>query len=153
MDSKVFVGTWQLKSWVTRLKDGAEKLPYGDDPVGFLNYTEGGYMFAVLMMRDREPIRITLDELGKAKFVLLRPKYVKALFGYLKAAFSFIGYAGTYEVERDRVIHRVKASFIPNWTGTELVRYFQFSGNRLTLTTPETDGTINILVWERISAS
>jgi hypothetical protein len=40
---------------------------------------------------------------------------------------SFVSYCGTYEIIGDIVVHRVKASMVPDWIGTDLKRKFVFS--------------------------
>jgi hypothetical protein len=70
------------------------------------------------------------------------------------AAFdSYNSYSGRYEVKGNKVIHHVELSLFPNWIGGSQERYFEFSGDRLTLRTPETtaDGVERmwIVAWER----
>jgi hypothetical protein len=57
----------------------------------------------------------------------------------VKSAFEgFQAYFGTYEVnDRERmVIHHVIGCSFPNWVGTDQIRFFEFSGKNLTLSTP-----------------
>ena len=68
-----------------------------------------------------------------------------------------IAYYGWYDFEPEAgfVLHHVEASLYPNWEGQALKRFCEFSGNRLTLTTPPTvwGGSGNFvgrLVWERM---
>jgi hypothetical protein len=53
------------------------------------------------------------------------------------------------------VVHHVTGSLLPNWTGSDQVRFYQFEGDRLTLSTAEIPygGTqlVGVLVWERLS--
>lgn len=46
---------------------------------------------------------------------------------------GFDAYCGTYTLhpEDNMVIHHVQASRLPNWEGTDQVRYYEFTGNWL----------------------
>jgi hypothetical protein len=72
----------------------------------------------------------------------------------LKAIETYIHYCGPYEVKGDKVIHHVEVSLFPNWVGTDQMRFFEFSGNRLTLSTPPFErGGIQhsaVMIWERV---
>jgi hypothetical protein len=75
----------------------------------------------------------------------------------IKAAFDgYISYCGSYEVNAQRrfVIHRLELSWFPNWVGTEQKRFFEFAGDRLTLTTPPLtvlgDAQVHRLIWQRV---
>jgi hypothetical protein len=69
---------------------------------------------------------------------------------------GYYGYCGSYEVnERERfIIHHLQLSWFPNWVETDQKRYFEFTGNRLTLKTPPVTvmGAVEVhsLVWERL---
>jgi hypothetical protein len=71
------------------------------------------------------------------------------------AAFdTYSSYSGRYEVRGQKVIHHVEISLFPNWTGKEQERYFEFSGDRLTLNAPpmQIGGAEQKLVaiWQRL---
>ena len=75
----------------------------------------------------------------------------------VRAAFNGYGaYYGSYRVRPDEhtVTHHIEAALNPNWVGSDQVRDFELSGNRLTLSTPAItiDGaeTAVTLVWERL---
>jgi hypothetical protein len=68
---------------------------------------------------------------------------------------SYIGYAGPYSLQDNRVIHHAEVSFFPNWTGTEIDRCFEIEVNKLIFSTPSLifggiQG-IAVLVWEKLS--
>jgi hypothetical protein len=79
----------------------------------------------------------------------------------IKAAFEgYAAYFGPYEVNEAEgvVIHHVKASMFPNEVGGDNIRYYEFSGDRLTLIptnivdgklTPKSSATFR-LIWERV---
>jgi hypothetical protein len=67
---------------------------------------------------------------------------------------TFNAYAGAYTLDGSTVIHHVEVASIPNRVGTDLVRTFTLSDNRITLKTPPTvsQSVVKIfeLVWERV---
>ncbi len=69
------------------------------------------------------------------------------------AAAGYISYAGPYEVREDIVVHRVEVSLFPNWIGSTQERYYEFTGEHLSLSTAPLllDGREQraFLVWER----
>ena len=73
-----------------------------------------------------------------------------------KAAYDgFDSYCGTYEIDeaRKKVTHRLEGSKFPNWIKTDQVRYYEFSGKALVLSTPPVpsrgDEWIGRLTWVR----
>ncbi|MBC6422077.1 MAG: lipocalin-like domain-containing protein [Hormoscilla sp. SP5CHS1] len=73
------------------------------------------------------------------------------------AAETYISYCGKYEIIDGKVIHHVEASLFPNWVGVDQERFFEFQGDRLSLSTPPImyDGkqlTAHVL-WERVSSN
>jgi len=74
----------------------------------------------------------------------------------IKSAFEgFIAYYGAYEVNQEEgiVTHHVEGSLFPNWVGSAQRRFFEFSGNRLTISTPPIpmggEKIVGLLIWER----
>ena len=124
MQSVSVVGTWKLISVKAQNSDEDVIHPYGEDPSGMLIYDAKGYMSTVFMRT------------GRLKFVSGDP--LGGTSEEIKEAFEgFDAYCGTYGVnaEKRTVTHHVKASRFPNWEGTDQLRYFEFSGNRLILKT------------------
>ena len=135
------IGTWKLVSaWST--KANGERVPlYGEHPIGFLTYMSDGRMTAIIGDSKRPPLS-TEDRIAA-------PMAERA------AAFStLVSYAGTFRVEKDRVIHRVEISSLQNWVGTDQVRQMKFDGRQLTLRPPVRilggERRTNELVWERL---
>jgi hypothetical protein len=68
---------------------------------------------------------------------------------------TYEAYFGTYEVDevQGTVTHHVEGSLLPNWTGSDQVRFYKFSNDCLILSTAEIpySGTtvIGKLVWKR----
>ena len=142
MQEALFVGTWRLASFELRNTQGEVSYPLGEDAVGFIMYANDGRMSVEIMSAER-PV-FALDD------VLAGSAEEKA------AAFeSYISYCGRYEVRGATVVHHVEVGLFPNWVGGEQERIFEFSGNRLMLST----GVRMIrgheqsahLIWERVA--
>jgi len=139
-----FVGTWKLVSWKTEQADGeVTDSPLGPNPLGWIMYQPGGYMCVALMRPDRA--KFASNNLMEAT-----PEENKAGFN------GYISYCGSYEVnEQERfIIHHLQFSSFPNLLGTDQKRYFEFTGNRLTLKTPPLTvlgaAQVHRLIWERL---
>ena len=134
------VGRWRLTSWSARTEDGAVTYPFGEDAEGSLMYTPGGWMTGVLAVGDRA--RLSSEDVvggGEAERA---------------AAYStFFAYCGTYEVDGDVVVHRVRMSLFPNWVGSEQRRRFELSDDELVLTAPPVEvggqSVVSELRWIR----
>jgi len=145
MSSNPLVGAWRLLSYTLVNEKGEviEPLLFGPDPQGMLIYTEDGYMSANLMYAHRP---------GSSK-----PYASEVSTEEKKRAFdTYLGYSGTYEQQRDRVIHHVTVSSLPNWTSSDQVRLMELDGDQLTLSLPpaQVNGEIRIskLTWRRLSS-
>ena len=59
-----------------------------------------------------------------------------------------------FNEEEGTVTHHLEGSLFPNWVGTDLKRFFEFSGNQLKLSTlPMPMGgqqVTGVLLWERL---
>lgn len=137
-----FVGTWTLRSTERKTLETGEATPlWGAHPTGTLIYTADGRMSALVLAE------------GRKAPVAAMPTEAEALSLFK----SMVAYAGRYTVAADRVIHHVEQSWNQAWTGTDVVRFYKFEGNRLTLTTAPApnprDGKMSVstLVWERIA--
>ena len=144
MGKEQFVGTWKLISFELRRSDGAVSYPLGQDPAGMIMYDAQGHMSGHVMRRDRtsfaseDPLQGSADEIRTA------------LEGYM-------AYCGTYDVNEQKgtIAHILECSLFPNWVGTIQTRFFEFSENRLLLTTPPLmlGGHQQIVhaLWERLA--
>lgn len=137
------LGSWKLISYETVTPDGTRTFPLGEHVDGLAVYLPNGRVSIQFMRRDvprfqgSDAWRGTLEE--------------------ERAAFrGFFGYAGRYtlDVTNSTVTHHVEICSAPNYVGTDLVRTFSFSGNRLTLKTPQRflsgQTSTSTLIWERI---
>lgn len=142
-DRERLIGSWRLRTLVRTFKDGRTEHPYGQQPIGRIQYEKSGRMMALVMRPGRSSTIQAGGGLTTAGCDELR-----------EAVTGFIGYFGTYEVNENAktVIHRVQASLVPDQVNTELVRRFRFDGNRLILHRSAPDGSSSDeLVWERES--
>jgi len=141
MTQNSFVGTWRLISCELRSADGQVSYPLGKDAVGYIMYSEDGYMSVAFMSANR-PIFAAGDISGGTT------EEKEA------AADTYVSYCGKYEVQGDKIIHHIEVSFFPNWIGVDQARIFEFEGNRLSLSTPPflVGGKKQTahLIWERV---
>ncbi len=136
-----FIGTWRLVTFDALLADGTKSQPYGDAPEGRIQYEKSGRMSAMLMRSNRRKISASMPE--NATTEELRD-----------IAKSFTSYYGAFDVDESKqiVTHHLSFANNPNWIGTDLVRSYQFEGNRLILSaaSPLSAGSTLRLVWERL---
>jgi hypothetical protein len=123
------IGTWRLTSQSMLTSDTNEtSRPYGEHPIGYLQYSPGGHMVVFLAAKNiKQPA-------GSIYSDAERVEIHKAILG---------AYAGTYRVEGNTVIHHVLASWWPHLIGTDLIRYFELNGNKLTIKTAPTKSADN----------
>ena len=138
-----FIGAWRLISFAFRKDDGETIYPFGEKAQGSIIYTESGRYSAQLMRIDRPRFAI--------------PDQLKGTIEEIEAGYKgCISYFGSYEIDLENkfIIHRVEGSLFPNMEGSNQLRLFELSNNRLQLTTPpfKLDGeqAIGILQWKRI---
>jgi hypothetical protein len=143
MGKERFIGTWKLVSSEFRRSDGEVTYPMGRNASGMLMYDASGHMSAQIIRPDR-PAFASGDQFKGT------PEEIKSAFK------GCVSYFGTYEVDEEKgtVTHHVEGSLFPNWVGTDQRRFFQFSGDRLTLSTPPIpvggQQVTALLVWERL---
>jgi hypothetical protein len=135
------LGTWKLVSAVREeIPSGRKTDFFGPDPVGYLNYSPEGRMFALIVRGDRK----------RPAGAVAAPPEIEALFK------SAVSYTGKYTVAGNEVIHHVDASMNESWTGTVQRRTATFDGARLQLSTPPSpdplDGlnSVRTMTWERV---
>ena len=142
MGKEQFAGTWKLVSSEFRTSDGDVSYPLGKDAVGLIMYDTKGHVSAQIMSPSR-PKCASSDHLKST------PSEAKA------ASDGYVAYFGKYEVNEEKrtITHHAEGSLFPNWEGAPLERFFEFSGNRLTLSTPPMPmggkGVVGLLIWER----
>jgi Lipocalin-like domain len=107
-------GTFKVVSFVLEV-DGTATEFYGNAPRGFVVLTPE--RFIGIVTAEGRKFGTTIDE----KAVLWD---------------SMIAYSGRYEVDGDKLIISVDVSYNERWNGTKILRYWNLSGNLLTLTSP-----------------
>jgi Lipocalin-like domain len=141
MASNPLIGTWKLVSWENRSLDGQVSYPLGEDAVGYISYTQDGYVFVAMMRHDRA--EFAAGDLVRAS------AQEKA-----HAAETYMTYCGRYEFRGSTVVHHVELSLFPNWVGVDQERLVEIVGNRLTVSTRPMllDGIQQSghLIWERV---
>lgn len=113
---------------------------YGPGGVGYLVYSDAGYMCVVTM----DPSRPQWKNQAAPTEAELR-----------SAVGGLMAYAGPYEVNaaEQYVIHHVEVDKIPNRVGAPQKRFFTFSGNQLILrpAPPHPEGVVDYwITWERV---
>lgn len=140
-----FWGTWRLVLFEVRGREGEVSHPFGLDAAGYLIYGQDGYMAAALMQAKRA-------NFASADILEASAEEKAAAFD------SYSSYCGTYEVKDSKVIHHIECSQLPNWSGTDQERFFEFSedNERLTLrTAPLLAGGEErtlVAIWQRVKA-
>lgn len=143
MAINAFIGSWSLLSSVFKDEDGKVNYPLGEHVLGRINYEANGTMAAQLYSATRP--RFTVDDFSQGN-----EREIHAAF------INMICYFGRYRVDESdqRIVHQVEGSSFPNWIGSRQVRFYDFTGDRLTLrTVPLQMGNgvqIGELVWQRI---
>jgi hypothetical protein len=123
MDNSIITGVWKLCSFEFKSKDGTVFSPYGKDPKGFLIYDNNGYMSGMMSKSDRP--NLSSEAINKI------PEGEKS-----QLSDGFIAYSGKYEILKHKIIHHVEVSFIPNWIGMPLDRFYEFQDGKLILSMP-----------------
>jgi len=116
-DSAKVVGTWRLSSFMNEFQDGSEPMAaYGKNATGYIVFTPEGRMMAIVEAEGRKAPQTDEDR---------------------AAAFrTIIAYTGTVRFEGDRFITKVDVSWNPAWVGTEQVRTYALSDDRLQIVSP-----------------
>jgi hypothetical protein len=139
-----FVGTWRLLSLEARTATGQVGFPLGNKAQGYLLYSGEGYMSAAIMQAQRA-------HFGSPD--MQRTQSEEKLTAYD----TYSSYCGRYEVQGQKVIHHIEVSLFPNWSGTSQERFFEFSEDRLTLSTaPMAYGGVEqrlFAVWQRLASA
>ena len=115
------VGTWQLTEYSQLILDTKEVIrPFGDHPIGYIQYSPGGHMLVFLTAGElKRPSSATYTDSERAEIH-------KGIIN---------GYVGTYTVNGNKVIHHVLTSSRPEFMGSDQIRYFEVSGKTLIIKT------------------
>jgi hypothetical protein len=139
---QALIGLWKLEeAFLVDAEDRRLGPAFGSRPVGYINYMASGMMMTVVTDADRPPL--SADRLAA-------PVAERA------AAFSGVSaYAGTWVFDGEKVTHTIELSSLPNWVGTQVVRFVELAGDRVIYrTAPQMlNGVHSVvrLVWVRQS--
>lgn len=92
--------------------------------------------------------RFASEDLAQGSDREIRPAFVNMLC-----------YFGRYRIDEGKqcVIHRVEGCSFPNWLGSQQIRFYSFTDDKLTLRTVplQLDNRVQIgeLVWQRLQAA
>lgn len=136
------VGTWKMLSCTYKNSKGESYDYFGPDPEGVIMYDACGIMSAQFRHGARPAFSSDAIGTGTCEEVM-------------QAFNTYQAYYGTYrEVSPGKLIHSVKGSIFPNWTGHDEVRYARIEGDLLTIYTPAIpvgDDVITFyVVWQRV---
>jgi hypothetical protein len=141
-DETSIVGTWQITGFAFEYQDTKEIVRPVNRPTGYLQYSPGGHM--VVFVADGDlPRPATPPTHTDAE----RAKIWTQIIG---------AYAGTYQIEGDKVIHHVLNAWFPTWIGTDQIRYFKIDGNNFAIKTAPITTSLNgrqivsTLAFERV---
>ena len=146
MTVNAFIGSRALVSSAFENQDGELNHPLGEQVLGRIHYEANGTRAAQLYSAVRP--RFAADDLAQGAEREIRAAFI-----------NMICYCGRYQVEESeqRVVHQVEGCSFPNWVGSRQVRFYAFSGDRLTLrAVPLQLGNgvqVGELVWQRAGAS
>lgn len=138
-DGNALIGSWKLDSFELKSATGEISHPYGEKLTGYLFYNEDGFMSAAFMSAERG--RIGDGELSKA--------------AEASSYDLFMSYTGPFEVNGDKLTHRVEVSSLEAFIGSIQERWFKIDGDRLDLLTAPLavggDAPVGRLVWHRVT--
>jgi hypothetical protein len=139
MENEKFIGSWELQKWTAELNDGTIVFPFGEDATGRITYDSNGDM-AVQLMKNNRPKFLSADPLQA------KPDEMIVAFQ------DFLSYCGSYEVHNNpnQVVHQIKISSFPNWTGQNQIRKYEFKDDKLILSTDTIGSSRHKLVWQKI---
>ena len=136
-------GVWRLVSSTFSTSTGKVIYPLGENAEGLAIFTGSGYLSAQLMRPGRPDFAAGDQSAGTTEEVQA------ALQGYGS-------YYGQCEVDTEKgtLTTHVMGSLFPNWVGSEQLRYYELTGDRLILKTPPIpfgeDAFTGVLTWERL---
>ena len=144
MSTTSLQGIWSLESFELESINGEISYPYGKAPVGYIMYSDDGFMSVAIMSAGRQRFAVN-DILGGTS-----EEKIAAIDTYLS-------YSGRYEITQQRVLHRIEVSLFPNWVGTTQERIVALHGDSLQLSTdPQLiNGRLQTarLIWKKVRSA
>jgi hypothetical protein len=121
--------------------DGRVTYPFGPDAIGYVMFSEDGFMSVSVMSANRPKFSSADIMRGSTE-------------EKVKAAETYIAYCGKYEIQDREVTIHPEVSFFPNWVGVDQIRIWDLVADRLTLTTPPLlvagEQQTAQIVWNRV---
>jgi len=116
------IGLWELVGQYNIAKDGTQ-VTVAERQRGRISWDHAGHVWVLLYYEGR-----------KAPANALMP----TLEEYREMNFGLMTYYGTYDIDeaKQTVTHHLKAAANPSLMGTDLVRRYEFTGNRVALIFP-----------------
>ena len=130
-------GTWKLIE-----VRGDITATFGKSPQGLFSFSRDGRTLVMITAEKRRKITDLATMTDQERVDLFK---------------TMLSYGGTYTFDGKEVKIKVGISWNENWTGTELVRFAKFEGNKLELSTPVYPSTVDgkptttVLVWEKLT--
>lgn len=138
------IGIWKLLSFESEADDGTVTYPYGKSVAGLVMVDARGYFSAHTMDMKRPSFNIP-DPRGGT------PVEMKAAFE------GYSGYYGTFDIDETKgvIVFHIEGAWLPNWIGSDQVRYYRLNGNHMTVSTATMlfggKKVIGKLIWERMA--
>ncbi len=121
-DAAALIGTWkQLSGTMVEEGSTSTRSNLSAAPNGFVNFSPDGRLILLSTDSARKKPAGEVPTAAEAE----------ALYR------SMIAYAGTYELEGNKVTYHLEATWNESWTGSRQVRFWHIDGDQLTITTPE----------------
>jgi hypothetical protein len=138
---KQFVGTWSLMAVENTNADGSKTLPYGENPVGLLVFTDAGD-YTLQILKATRP-KVAAGDKNKAT----QDENVALVQGNNS-------HFGTYTVhpEKHTIAFNVQHAFYPNWEGNVQVRSYKLENDMLSyvVTNTTNGGAVTAtVVWKK----
>jgi len=136
MKAEDIIGTWRTVGHDIVAKDGSVSHPFGPGPHhGQLVYHPNGTVSVLVIRTDPQKLGSGVPAAERAA-----------------ALDKCVGYMGRYEINGDRVIHKVEVALNPAWVGTAQERNATLEGDRLILSPPADEhGARARITWQRVS--
>ena len=121
-DASALIGTWkQLSGTMVEQGSGLTQSNLSAAPNGYVNFSADGRLLLLSTDSARKKPAGEVPTSAEAE----------ALYR------SMIAYAGSYDVEGNKVTYHLDATWNESWTSTDQVRFWEINGEELTVTTPE----------------
>jgi hypothetical protein len=132
------LGSWRLISFQVKIvgEEGKPKDIFGPNPIGRIVFSPEHRVVVFISRADRKP---PTNESEAAALLS-----------------SMTAYTGKFRLDGDKFITQVDGAWNEFYRGSEQVRYFEITGDKLSIRTPEQQSgiligkrTVATLLWER----